>query len=124
MRGVLRLALQVLAITSSTCPSVIFRGCPGRGSSNNPPGGLEKPPPPQLTVLRCTPSRDASAVLLSPPASGQHDPGALRQRRRSRAPAHPPPNTSRSSRESSIGTAVGLGITESYYCTETNDSQH
>jgi hypothetical protein len=35
-----------------------------------------------------------------------------------------PSSSSRSSRESSIRTAVGLGITKSYNCTETNDSGH
>jgi hypothetical protein len=33
-------------------------------------------------------------------------------------------SNSRSSPLSAISTAAGLGITESYYCTETNDSRH
>jgi len=62
--------------------------------------------------------------LLSPPHAAntireRNDSAAALVRRRVHAS-----NISRSSSESSICTAVGLGITKSYYCTETNDSPH
>ena len=81
---------NVLVITSSTCASVIFRGCPGRGSSTSPSSRNSRNRLRHcVTVLRCTPSRSATSVLLSPSAGRQHDPRAQRQRRARRPPARP-----------------------------------
>ena len=71
------------------------------------------------------PAARRSRVLLSPLGRRQHDPRPQRQRAAAvlRRRVHAC-NSSRSSPLSSIGTAAGLGTTESYYCTETNDSRH
>ena len=124
MPGVPRTALQRLVITSSTLASVILRGCPGRASSNRPssPNSTNRPRH-NATVLRCTPSRLATSVLLWPAAQ----PSTIRARCDNAADVRRRVhacNATRSSSASSIATAVGLGTTESYYCTGTNDSGH
>ena len=118
---------SVLTITSSTCSSLIFRGRPGRGSSSSPSSRARANRPRQRrTVGTDTPTRAATAVLVSPSAHASTirercaNPAALRRLRAHRSKRH-----ARSS-PSSIATAAGpRGIhkhTTNHH--RINDSRH
>ena len=80
---------SVLVITSSTCSSVIFRGAPGRGSSDRPSSrDATKRPRHLRTVSRDTP-RPAATSVFERRRTRQHDPRPQRQRLRRRAPPRP-----------------------------------
>jgi len=61
---------NVRVITSSTCASVIVRGCPGRGSSISPSRRSASNRRRHFaTVLRCTPRRAATSPVRNPSAT-------------------------------------------------------
>ena len=61
---------SVVTITSSTCPSVIVRGCPGRGSSDSPSRRYSANLPRRFAAMfRWTPNCSAISVLFRPSAA-------------------------------------------------------
>jgi hypothetical protein len=99
-------------ITSSTCASVIVRGCPGRGSSVKPSRRASANRVRHFAaVARLIPRRAATSVLVRPSAAvntirdRNANACALDGRRDHDS------NCSRSPTVSSIGTANGDGIT-------------
>src|ERR1039457_3058636 len=84
---------SVFTITSSACSSVIFRGCPGRGSSpspSSPPGTNRAPPPPLAHHPLRHPEPGRDLLVRRSLRARQHDPRPQRQRLRALLPPRPP----------------------------------
>ena len=106
---------SVVITTRSTSSSVIVRGRPGRGSSSNPSSRLLSEPVAPLGHRRPRDPlqrRDLGIGQLT--RRGQHNPRPQRQRLRGRPAASPRLQHERSSSDSVISTAVGVGMTHSY----------
>src|SRR3954452_25325157 len=103
---------SVLTITSSTLASLIFLGCPGRGSSVKPSKRCSAKRLRHLrTELTATPRSRAISLLFGPSAAAstirdRNASACALVRRRSHAS-----NCARSSAVNSIGTANGEGMT-------------
>jgi hypothetical protein len=106
---------NVLTITSSTFSSLTVRGRPGRGSSNSPSSRSRlNRDRHRVATPRSIPSRSAISVFLSPAAASN----TIRERCANacalvRRRAHDS-SWARSSSDSSITTAVGIGINHPY----------
>jgi hypothetical protein len=115
-RGHLGVLSKVVTTIRSTCSSVTVRGHPGRGSSNSPSSRRSlKRLRHFVTVGREIPSRSAISPFAAPCAAAS----TIRERnanacavlrRRDHASNRPS-----SSSESSIATAIGAGMTQTYH---------